>query len=270
MSPVGQLPLIIAVALAGIAAACWVSAPGARLRRLGFVGDPMSGIAGPRAGQGRSSLAAALAARPDSLVLRTRCLIGASAGMVVVLCWQSLMTATAATWLACPLVAAGVVVLLGRLESPESRRRRLRMIKDLPHQLELIAAAMEAGLPLRGAVQAVVTVSDGPLTEDLAGVLTSIDVGVPDVDAWRALHDHPALGRVCVDLARSIESGTMVVGTLRRHAVVARRRRSGALEAQAKTVGVKSVPPLVFCFVPAFLLVSIVPAAVTALQDAIF
>jgi pilus assembly protein TadC len=143
------------------------------------------------------------------------------------------------------------------------------MIFDLPHVLELLAAAMGAGLPLRSSVREVVTIADGPLADDLGGVLKSIDLGTADGEAWRALREHPALGRVSIDLARSVDSGTMVISTLRRNAELARRQRRGALEARAKTVGVKSVPPLMLCFAPAFVLVCIVPIIVTALQKAL-
>jgi pilus assembly protein TadC len=162
-----------------------------------------------------------------------------------------------------------MVLVLGRVESPAERRRRLRMTVDLPQVLELLAAAMQAGLPLRGAVREVAAVTQGPLGEDLRGVLSTIDLGSPDADAWRGLRDHPALGRVSIDLARSVDSGSMVVATLRRNAQLARRDRQGALEARARTVGVRSVPPLMICFVPAFLLICVVPIVVTAIGQAI-
>jgi pilus assembly protein TadC len=190
------------------------------------------------------------------------------AGLVATWGWQLMIPDVGAiAWLAAPPVAVGVALVLGRVERPAVRVRRLRMIMDLPQILELLAAAMQAGLPLRTAVREVVDVCDGPLVEDLQGVLNSIDLGIPDAEAWRSLRDHPALGRVSIDLARSVDSGSMVVATLRRHARIARRDRRGAMEARARTVGVKSVPPLMICFVPAFLLICVVPIVVTAIRQ---
>jgi pilus assembly protein TadC len=196
--------------------------------------------------------------------------MAAVAGIVAAMMWQLLVPdAGVVTWSAAPAVAAVLVIVLGRVESPAERGRRLQMTVDLPQVLELLAAAMQAGLPLRGAVREVAAVTQGPLAEDLKGVLSSIDLGTPDADAWRGLRDHPVLGRVSIDLARSVDSGTMVVAALRRHAQLARRDRQGALEARAKTVGVRSVPPLMICFVPAFLLICVVPIVVSAIGQAI-
>ena len=271
---IGDVSVVAVMMMAGLAAAGLVDPPSGRVRRLRRVLGRARAVGPASSGRGHplpSALRAVLTPRPDALPLSLRVSGGVVGGVVAVGCWHAVSArAPDLAWLVAPWIAAVLTVVLGRLEAPASRRRRLQMIKDLPHVLELLAAAMSAGLPLRGAVRAVVAVAEGPLVEELSGVLKVIDLGSDDTDAWRRLRDHPALGRVSVDLARSVESGTMVVETLRRHASMARRQRRGVLEAQARTVGVKSVPPLVFCFVPAFLLVSIVPAAVTALRGAIF
>jgi pilus assembly protein TadC len=155
------------------------------------------------------------------------------------------------------------------LETPAARRRRGKLVDELPAALDLLSAMIAAGLPLRAAVRELVDASDGPLAEDLRAVIAQIDLGRSDVDAWRSLRDHPALGGVSVDLARSVQSGTMITATLHRHATIARRDRRGEREARARTVGVKSVPPLMLCFVPAFLLISIVPIVASGILAAL-
>lgn len=253
-----QTALICAVLLAGLAAAGLVNGPPARLRRL---------TTSDRAGSRGRGVPLVPRPRPDAIAPAQRVAAGVTAGAVTLLAWRALDAGPASVgWLLAPIVAVGLIVALGRVESEPAKRRRLQMIDDLPHLLELLAAGMRAGLPLRGAVREVVTVADGPLAEDLGGLLQNIDLGRHDADAWRDLRDHPALGRVSVDLARSVESGVMVADTLRRHARIARRDRRGALEARAKTVGVKTVPALMLCLVPSFLLIAIVPSAVTAFQ----
>lgn len=259
-----SLPMVLAVVLAGCAAGGAVTSPGASLRR----------IHGGRS-RGRSAAAPApwsrrgvplLAPRPGAPPRSQRYALAAAAAVGTVLGGQLMVPGSGSSaWLLGPPVAVIGAVLLGRLESPATRRQRLQMTVQLPQTLELLGAAMQAGLPLRRAVGAVVAVTGGPLAEDLAGVLAGIDLGIPESRAWRDLRDHPVLARVAVDLARSVDSGTMIVATLRRHAQLARRDRRGALEARARTVGVKSVPPLMLCFVPAFLAVSVVPIVVTAI-----
>ena len=140
---------------------------------------------------------------------------------------------------------------------------------DIPHALELLASCLGAGLPLTSATAAVVSVYTGPVREDLSTVLRLIDLGVSEADAWRTLRGHPELGSVAVDLARSAQWGTTLVDTLNHHARAARQRRQAALQVAARSVGVRSVLPLMTCFLPAFLLIGIVPAVVSAISHAL-
>lgn len=253
-----SIPLVLAVTLAGLAVAGLVRSPGERLHRIG-ADLPVTS---------RLQLPAVLRPRRDAPSVKVRMFAGAAALITLPLLLQSVVPSLGAgAWLMGPVAAGGVMLLLGRAESPAARRRRERMVIDLPHLLELMAAAMEAGLPLRNATRKVLAVISGPLADDLDQLMTSIDLGRSDADAWRSLRTHPVLDRVALDLARSVESGTMIVASLRHHAVVARRSRRGALEARARTVGVKSVPPLVSCFVPAFLLIGVVPTGAALFQS---
>ena len=91
----------------------------------------------------------------------------------------------------------------------------------------------------------------------------------PDVAAWRTLRDHPQFGLAAADLARSVESGTSMVEGMRHHAATAREARRSELQVRARTVGVRSVLPLMMCFIPSFLLLGIVPAVVSAVFHAL-
>lgn len=277
----------LAVLLAGLAVAGLVRSPAGRLRRLGDVApDDASAPDRPvhttphgpgrhrRYGWQRSvalpKLAAAFGPRPHAPPLRQRVMIAVAAGIVTTLATRLVLPDPIAAAPVIGLLVGGVVlVVLGRAESRAARRRRERMVQDLPQVLELMAAAMNAGLPLRAAVAEVVAVTDGPLADELADVVRAVDLGQPEAEAWRGLRHHRQLGQISVDLARSVESGTALVAVLRRYAALARRDRRGALEARARTVGVQSVPPLMVCFVPAFLLICVVPTVVSALQHAI-
>jgi pilus assembly protein TadC len=59
----------------------------------------------------------------------------------------------------------------------------------------------------------------------------------------------------------------MVEG-LRHHAAAAREARRGALQVRARAVGVRSVLPMMTCFIPSFMLLGIVPAIVSAVFNA--
>jgi pilus assembly protein TadC len=139
---------------------------------------------------------------------------------------------------------------------------------DAPQALELMAACLAAGLPARRACAAVVQAFDGPVADDLGQVLRLLELGVGDAAAWRTLHDHPQLALAAGDLARSVESGTSMVDSLRGHAAAAREARRGALQVRARAVGVRSVVPMMTCFIPSFMLLGIVPAVVSAVFNA--
>lgn len=166
-------------------------------------------------------------------------------------------------------VAAGTAVALGLLEPAVTRARRQRRIADTPRALDLLASCLAAGLPVRAALRAVVEVVDGPLGEDLAQVLRLTELGHDDVSAWQTLSRHDQLGPAALDLARSVETGSLLVESLLVHAEVAREDRRGQVEAAARRVGVRSVMPLMLCFIPAFLLVGIVPTVASAILNAL-
>lgn len=167
------------------------------------------------------------------------------------------------------MIAVVGAVLLGWLEPAATRAARHRRIADTPQALDLLASCLAAGLPVRSALRAVVEVIDGPLADDLGQVLRSTELGRDDVSAWRTLAHHEQLGPAALDLARSVETGALLVESLLVHAEVAREERHGQVEEAARRVGVRSVLPLMVCFIPAFLLLGIVPTVASAVLNAL-
>jgi pilus assembly protein TadC len=167
-----------------------------------------------------------------------------------------------------PITAVAALLALGWLEPRSARRRRQQLIMDAPQALELLGACLAAGLPARTACAAVVQAFDGPVADDLGQVLILLELGVAEVGAWKALGNHPQFGLAAGDLARSVESGTSMVEGLRQHATAAREARRGALQVLARGVGVRSVLPMMICFIPSFMLLGIVPAVVSAIFNA--
>lgn len=208
-----------------------------------------------------------LRGRADAAPFARRLLGGGMLGLAV----------TAIAWRAGPLpalaagvtVAVGGAVVLGWLEPSASRIARHRRVADTPQALDLLASCLAAGLPVRSALRAVVEVMDGPLADDLGQVLRLTDLGRDDVSAWRTLARHEQLGPAALDLARSVETGALLVESLLVHAEVAREERHGQVEEAARRVGVRSVLPLMVCFIPAFLLLGIVPTVASAVLNAL-
>jgi pilus assembly protein TadC len=230
---------------------------------LGWLPSPAARVMAPD----RRAVPRLLRGRGDAAPLGRRLLWGALAGAALAVV---LLRAGALAGLAGSLLAtAAVTVGLGWLEPGEVRLRRRQRIADAPQALDLLASCLQAGLPVRTALRAVVEVTDGPLSDDLRQVLRLVELGHDDASAWRTLAGHEQLGAAALDLARSVEGGTLLVEGLLVHAELARADRRGQVEAAARRVGVRSVLPLMTCFIPAFLLLGIVPTVASAVMNAL-
>ncbi|MET1007505.1 MAG: type II secretion system F family protein [Propionibacteriaceae bacterium] len=251
--------------LAGLSVGLWTSSPAEQVKRAGQTAPDSASPVGvvSRWPGGRS--------RPDAAPFRRRLATGLVAGTAVGVTGQAVGGESGwLAWVAAPVVTVVLVVVLGRLEPAAVKRRRRRLVLDLPQALELLSAGLAAGMPLRQATTAVAESFDGPVAEDLGRVLALVNLGVADAEAWRVLRDQPLWTAAAVDLARSVESGTMMVDVLAHHANDARTRRRADLEVRARAVGVRSVLPLMCCFLPAFMLLGVIPTVASAVMNAIF
>lgn len=157
-------------------------------------------------------------------------------------------------------VAAITVVLVMRHREPvEARRRRERMVADLPFAAEMLAACLRAGQPTRSAVDAVAGAVGGPLGEHLAAAGRRLSLGADPEDAWAASAAEPALAPLARAMTRAALSGAPVADVLTRLAGDARREARALSAATARKVGVRAVAPLGLCFLPAFVCLGVVP-----------
>jgi pilus assembly protein TadC len=168
-------------------------------------------------------------------------------------------------------VVAGVVVLLilVRAEPPAVRRHREAVRRDLPHVVELYAAALAAGSAPGPALAQVCSALPGGAALELRGVRAGLALGRPPLEVWQELSAHPALGPLGRTMARAQQSGAPVVDAVRLLADDLAATARVELEDRARAVGVKAALPLGLCLLPAFLLLGIVPlvvGAATAIQ----
>ncbi|HWI01369.1 MAG TPA: type II secretion system F family protein [Propionibacteriaceae bacterium] len=249
---------------AGLAAALAVASPARQLSAV--VSEGRARAAGPA----WHRVHAILAGRSDALPISRRLLAGSTAtgamGLAAVRIDQD------AASVALPVVFTLSIVstiALGWVEPRRTRRRRRQLVLDIPQALELLASCLGAGLSLTSATAAVVRAYTGPVREELSTVLKLINLGASEADAWRTLRGDPELGPAAIDLARSAQWGTALMDALHHHARAARQRRQAALQVAARSVGVRSVLPLMTCFLPAFLLIGVVPTVVSAISSAL-
>jgi tight adherence protein C len=183
------------------------------------------------------------------------------------------LAALSAPWpaplLAPVLAGCGVLlpdVLLVRL----GRRRIAQADRGMPLLLDLLAAASSAGLSGQLALRRAIESTEGPLSEELSDVIRSVDLGARWRDELRSTSDRlslPDLRRAVATMTRAESLGSSLSDALSDLATEVRdARRSGATE-RARKAPVKMLFPLVFLVLPAFLLLTVVPVMVSALQS---
>ena len=158
------------------------------------------------------------------------------------------------------LVVATVALAAPGVRAASRRRRQLAATsQDLPRVADLLAACLQAGLPLTAAAAEVCRVVD----EDTARRLRHLAVGPPPTSSdggaspagtgWRRLERA---------VARAAERGAPLADVLAALAADERDRSRWAAEETARQAGVRAVGPLAACFLPAFVLVGVLPVVV--------
>jgi Flp pilus assembly protein TadB len=161
------------------------------------------------------------------------------------------------------LVAVGALVLLprflGRLESSADRRRSQALARQGPIVADLLAATLASGAPMQAALTAVGSAVDEPSRGCLRSVVAALDLGADPVEAWAQLHDDAVLSALADAVVRSSRTGAPLSSTLASIGDDMRRERRAVVEVAARTAGVRAVVPLAACFLPAFILLGVVP-----------
>ncbi len=161
--------------------------------------------------------------------------------------------------------------LAGRAQS-----RRKAIERALPDALDLIVVSMEAGLALDGAIAKVVEKTHGPLTEELKKMLQEIQLGKARRDALRHMASRTRVKDLITLVNAVVQADQMGVGmaqVMRTQADEARIKRRQRAEEKAHQAAVKMLFPLVFFILPAVLMVTVGPAALSiysALSSGIF
>ena len=165
---------------------------------------------------------------------------------------------------AAPMLGTAAWVAIGRLEPVEAARVRQQTAQSLPLAAELLAAALAAGSSPVLAAEAVALALGGPLGAALRAAAAAARVGVEPASAWMGMASDPALRPLARALAGAVTRGASPTPVLERVAYDARDALRWAAEARARSLGAKAAAPLGLCFLPAFVLVGIVPVIVAA------
>ncbi|GAA5036643.1 type II secretion system F family protein [Actinopolymorpha pittospori] len=165
------------------------------------------------------------------------------------------------------LVAVVVHRVLGRLEPRALRLRRQRLVADLPLAADLLAGCLRAGRSPTEAIEVIAAELAGPLGSALHQVAAAFRLGADARTAWKGFLDEETLAAFGRAMVRVWDTGAPLAETLDRLAEDARAARRAETDRRARAVGVQAAAPLGLCFLPAFVLVGIVPLVAGALLN---
>jgi hypothetical protein len=177
------------------------------------------------------------------------------------------------------LAAVGAVVYASRRNSDREARARDRVIGAAPPAVDLFAAALTAGLLPTDAASVVAAAFGGrgrgnvgsdPTSEigdRFEAAAQALRKGEDPEVAWRFLSVDRATAPVGSAALRSCRTGAPASATVAKAAHDTRIAAQQAAQAQIRSVAVRATVPLALCFLPAFILVGVVPTALGLLSE---
>lgn len=146
--------------------------------------------------------------------------------------------------------------------------KRLRTIEqDLPLMLELMASLAQSGLGFDAALGRLVATQDPsrPLITDLQAFRRDILSGFPRLETYQRLGTRaatPGVDTLVAALIHAEQLGASIATTLRNQADEAWNERKERLLARSQSLPTRLAAPLVVCFLPGLLVVTLAPALV--------
>ena len=175
------------------------------------------------------------------------------------------------------LTALGVLAFSSRRIAEREVHIRNRLIAAAPPAVDLFAAALCAGLLPVDAASVVAAAFAGPdgestgpvgeIAERFGAAARALREGKDPETAWRLLCVDGATTPVAAAALRSCRTGAPASTTVAKAARDTWNAAEQAAQAQIRTVAVRATAPLALCFLPAFILVGVVPTALGLLTE---
>lgn len=135
-------------------------------------------------------------------------------------------------------------------------------IADVPLLLELLGAALDAGLAIPWALELVAGVSTARIRAGLSQVVAGLQIGASWEHSWKGVRDQGEVEQLHAALSFAALTGAPAAPLLYAEAAQRRRQAQRDAEKRAAALGVKLVVPLGLCSLPAFICLGIVPVVV--------
>jgi tight adherence protein C len=168
-----------------------------------------------------------------------------------------------------PAGSGGALLIRRLADRRASSRLRAERASAAPAVIDLLGACLLAGLnPYRSLVR-VAERSPGALRAELARAAAELDMGRTPAAALRAVGERTSLDELRA-AAAALEAaerwGAPPAEALAARAEALRSRARSRAEAEAGRAAVRLAFPLVLCFLPAFVLVVVIPTMAGALR----
>jgi hypothetical protein len=233
------------IALAVVAAALLAAIIGrsrdGRRRRLTTLVPASDAVAHPAPEQPRSPARIAIAA---GVLVTSIAIVGGPAGVAIGL-----------------LAAAAIATIGPRRAVPTVRP------EEIPIVVDLLAGCLDAGAAMPDALSAAAVAAPPDLEVHCRAVAAALRCGVPAAQAWSGWLSDPGLAPVARTAVRTAHTGAAAAADLRRTATRLRTRHRCAAQERMRRASIWLVVPLGLCFLPAFVLVSVVPLVVGLLPS---
>jgi tight adherence protein C len=162
-------------------------------------------------------------------------------------------------------IAFGVagIYIPGFLLKKAATNRTARIDGELPHFVDQLAIAIEAGMSFDAALSYLIDASEGPLTEELRRVMTELRVGQSRRAALRSFADRVG-SENAIAFANAVlaseQLGSPLAEILHAQAADLRHRRQMHAEEQAQKAPVKMLFPIAIFILPVLFVIILAPA----------
>ena len=156
-----------------------------------------------------------------------------------------------------PLLALTIYMVIKKLDQANTFKQADALRSQIPLVIDLTNAVLAVGAPFQKAIDLSARAVGEPISSELSDFVRAANQDLHLAASLLASHEH--LGVIGRSLARALESGASIRNVFERTAVEARRDMRVAAKKKARAVEIATAGPLAACFLPAFLLIAIVP-----------
>ncbi len=167
------------------------------------------------------------------------------------------------------LSLAATVLAVAARRRARHRDRVLHIERNLPEVIDLLGLVVGAGRPTVSALADISPRVAEPFRSELLAVAKRTGAGEPFIESVRRLREGlgPSVSSVVYAVTAAEIDGAPLQPALERAADEAHRRRRVRAEEAARRVPVHMLFPLVFCILPAFCLLTVVPLLIGTVAD---